>query len=923
MAPRSKVARGSKVVRGKKQSPSAFWFGQRHVPAVPKITLSPDSEQHLCMSSDDGDDDDKDGDDDTNTQTSRRYASRDDEVDGDDDDDVDDDDEDDDDDDSQLDIDNHSHDTFTSSTSSGDSSSSDPSTFGGNILHRAIPTSNPVPPIFNRNAFGSSDPLQQRISSSDSSSLIGLRRNPERNARPKGNSYEIGDDSSEDGNDCNTSSSDESANVNAGDSSYPMSNSWKPSPRSSFDVSTVPLSKGRAMTTGPVVNLHLGSPVRGDVLRRKSTAKRIGTRSSTTAVKALRLLQPGKGGNEDEGNDSSRAGKHKKAPRRDTVTNTIATKSVVIPPEIMECLNKSERKQIKSLLGKTKAALYYAWGEDYNDNPKKAGQLDPPRMLDSERVKRCDLKKMYLVACNCEGSLYSLTDSPVRLHGGLWYFQLPQIYMLAKSLDVLDRIVVVGANDSFEDDVVIALNGQRLLSLTSFHEIDFEGVRDRTDGGKTDGRRNNIQLSYGYSKQGFQQETNEDGLHPPSLLNNSKNKPLIGKQYLALSNLIAEFDPDEKQYDRSSSLFRARNKYAYQAFEATGHAASEGSLNVIENFSEIRNNLDLTRLEEMKHEPPCFPHFDEGNSGMDGYSSFFSVNKTEYDKETATVVRLALTGYNKGSIDNLMMQKAVADRIHTLVGDVVPSSSVVSRVSGVLAEQSRRYDIGGKPRSDLFVVDADPNISVFDSLPAYSFLSVLGSHGNSLPLVAELASAIFLTNGNDKVYHAFRHLEELSTLPKENLTMYFAKWCNAEFGDVFSKGSFQRFRPPTQKPYGLPVAISNSLVVRDVILSANNDGQSFSESMEVLKKYAHGVSDVQGPRILRLLSIVGCIVPNEYAVGAEMSLKLAKQVCTCVDYTCFCHKFCSVAHYFLSSVCRSSKGCFHMTTSPPAPSLPH
>jgi hypothetical protein len=44
------------------------------------------------------------------------------------------------------------------------------------------------------------------------------------------------------------------------------------------------------------------------------------------------------------------------------------------------------------------------------------------------------------------------------------------------------------------------------------------------------------------NKQGFQLEPNEDGLHPPSLLNNSKNKPLIGKQYLVLSNLIAEFD---------------------------------------------------------------------------------------------------------------------------------------------------------------------------------------------------------------------------------------------------------------------------------------------------------------------------------------------------------------------------------------------
>jgi hypothetical protein len=156
-------------------------------------------------------------------------------------------------------------------------------------------------------------PLQQRISSSDSSSLIGLHRNPEHNAHTKANSYEIGDDSSEVGNNRTTSSSDKSANVNASDSSFPMPNLFKPSPRSSFEVSNVPLSKGRAMTTGPVVNLHLGSPVRGDVLRRKSTAKCIGTRSSTTAVKTLRLLQPGKGANEGKGNHSGHFGKHKKA----------------------------------------------------------------------------------------------------------------------------------------------------------------------------------------------------------------------------------------------------------------------------------------------------------------------------------------------------------------------------------------------------------------------------------------------------------------------------------------------------------------------------------------------------------------------------------------------------------------------------------
>jgi hypothetical protein len=83
---------------------------------------------------------------------------------------------------------------------------------------------------------------------------------------------------------------------------------------------------------------------------------------------------------------------------------------------------------------------------------------------------------MYLVACNCDASLYSFTDSPVWLHGGLWYFQLPQIYTLAKSLDVLDQIIVVGTSDSFEDDIVITLNsldtGEKNLLYT---ENDYNG----------------------------------------------------------------------------------------------------------------------------------------------------------------------------------------------------------------------------------------------------------------------------------------------------------------------------------------------------------------------------------------------------------------------------------------------------------------
>jgi hypothetical protein len=238
-----------------------------------------------------------------------------------------DDDDDDSDDDDDDDDDNLSKATLSSLASSGDSSSSACSTVHGNDPNRASCNSNPFQPSSNRNAFGRSDDtdvmllsrtnnsLQQRISSSDSSLLIGLCHNLERNARAKANSYKVGDDSSEVGNDCFSCSSDKSASVHAGDPSIPTPNSLKPSPRSSFEVSNIPLSNGHAMTTGPVVNLHLGSPQRGDVSQRGSTAKRIGTRSSTMAVKALRLLQPAKGENEGYGKGSGHFAKHKKAPR--------------------------------------------------------------------------------------------------------------------------------------------------------------------------------------------------------------------------------------------------------------------------------------------------------------------------------------------------------------------------------------------------------------------------------------------------------------------------------------------------------------------------------------------------------------------------------------------------------------------------------
>jgi hypothetical protein len=90
--------------------------------------------------------------------------------------------------------------------------------------------------------------------------------------------------------------------------------------------------------------------------------------------------------------------------------------------------------------------------------------------------------------------------------------------------------------------------------------------------------------------------------------------------------------------------------------------------------------------------------------------------------------------------------------------------------------------------------------------------------------------------------------------------------------------SFSDFVCQPKKPFPGPVVIGNNVVMRDIMISANEDGQSFSKSMEVLKNDAHGASTVVGPKVLRTVADTGCIISNEYAVKAELSLNLAKQV---------------------------------------------
>jgi hypothetical protein len=111
------------------------------------------------------------------------------------------------------------------------------------------------------------------------------------------------------------------------------------------------------------------------------------------------------------------------------------------------------------------------------------------------------------------------------------------------------------------------------------------------------------------------------------------------------------------------TLFMHATNIPNLRFESSGHPSPDGAINILENFSEIRNTLDLTCLPENNHEAPCLPHFNEGNSSMHGFSSFFALSKTEYYELAGTILGLAITGYNKGSIDNLMSQKVIANTV--------------------------------------------------------------------------------------------------------------------------------------------------------------------------------------------------------------------------------------------------------------------
>jgi hypothetical protein len=175
-------------------------------------------------------------------------------------------------------------------------------------------------------------------------------------------------------------------------------------------------------------------------------------------------------------------------------------------------------------------------------------------------------------------------------------------------------------------------NGHSASSLNGWREINFRSIHNSLFSGKgnTVGKHNNNVISHGYSVAGKDHEMDKDGLHPPQMKSNTKNHPIVGSHFIALSKVMMDADPKEKFLQRLGDVYNSRKKYAKRILVESGLAVDESTLNFIEGNLYVGNCLPLVKIKQTKLKVPLDGHFDIYNSGMDGFSGFFGVSKTDF-----------------------------------------------------------------------------------------------------------------------------------------------------------------------------------------------------------------------------------------------------------------------------------------------------
>jgi hypothetical protein len=551
------------------------------------------------------------------------------------------------------------------------------------------------------------------------------------------------------------------------------------------------------------------------------------------------------------------------------------------------CGAVDERRIIKEFMGDKVLGSFVLWFESYH---KSLSSLKVPSsgklpMLDPDRVLKYGLRAIYLVNCCSEGNFYATTDSAQRIHGGVYCHQMADVIAMIQDVCSKDQVVIVGANECYEDDVLMVKNGSAATSLSGWNAINFQSIENALYSGvrKTLSKHNNNVISYGYSVSGKDTVEDEDGLHPPQMKSNTKNNPTVGSQFVALSKVIMDADPTERFFQRSGDVYDARKKYAKRIVVKSSYHNDEGNVNIIEGTSFVGNTLSLKKIKQTKTTCPLDGHVDLYNSGMDGFSGFFGISKTRVST-SGEIVRLGAVGYNRAAVDHVTLQKVVRQTVLHQVGPVTDRSFPVDR--RVVFPYVPQMLNGHEAEGGVFAVPSHLNLAVFESLLCTGLMDAQDKHGHSGALVAELISAVPFMNGTDKAFNGFTHIASLDELPAVNMTKYYVDWNNATSGSNFSVGRFQRHRPSCQKPIPLPLIIYNNVKLYLIIKEANDNRLSFSEAMKIAKKDVYGADSLVAGRILRTLSMTGNIISNRYSVGAEISPKLAKRVRAIARYCC-------------------------------------
>jgi hypothetical protein len=313
-------------------------------------------------------------------------------------------------------------------------------------------------------------------------------------------------------------------------------------------------------------------------------------------------------------------------------------------------------------------------------------------------------------------------------------------------------------------------------------------------------------------------------------------------------------------FKRSGQVHESRKLYAQQILDKSTYVDDDGIGTEIEGFSDVLTELLLRKAKHSKSTHPLLGHIDDKNSSMDGFSSFFGVNTTRLDVNSAKIQRVGATAYNRCVVDNVILQKVVRETVLEHVERLAEQIPVERReVFPYLPDMLLRHE----EESAVFAKAAHLNVSA-------GLMAIQDKHGYLVDLASELLATLPFMNGTDKAYKTFVYIASLKQLPVSNITHYYTERNNAVSGSNFSVGQFEHHRPPCQKPIPLPLIIRNALIIKETIIAANDNAISFSEAIKHLKAGVFGADALVCSRILRIASLSSIIVPNEYAIGAEI-----------------------------------------------------